>query len=113
MNIAGWFKHAFAVESVSEQALSREQTAIVELVCREVSERHLTAPALLFLEMARPLNFLGANTMHFFSPIISAIVDAQGYQCFATFLERRDAIDILCKRLEEMETQVASTTPKQ
>lgn len=76
---------------------------MVDRLAREVVRRHLTTPALMFLEMSRPMNYLGAQAMHFFSPMISALFDGHRYEEFAKFLERRDALEIITRQIEELE----------
>lgn len=98
-----WLKHAFAIETSGTEEPSEEVRSIVDRLCREVIRRHLTTPALMALEMSRPLNFIGAQTLHFFTPMLSAITDATGYVRFAEFLEQRGSIDYLCERLEAAE----------
>jgi hypothetical protein len=99
-----WLKHAFAVDRGAHE-LTPEQRAAAERVCREIVRRHLTTPALAFLEMSRPLNYLGAQALHFFSPFIGALTDAEGHRHFAAFLERRSAVEYLCRRIEELEAE--------
>ncbi|MDA1017103.1 MAG: hypothetical protein O3A00_21920, partial [Planctomycetota bacterium] len=96
-------------------APSAEVREIVDRLSREVVRRHLTTPALMALEMSRPLNFLGAQTMHFFTPILSSITDTTGYSRFAEFLEQRGSIDYLCEQLEaaEQDARIASQRLKQ
>ena len=96
-------KNAFAVEAPGAAEPTAQQGEIVDRVCKEVVRRGMTTPALMFLEMSRPLNFLGSQAMHFFQPIVSAVVDATGYVHFATFLERRGSIEYLCRRMERFE----------
>lgn len=107
-----WLKHAFAVNTHTAPPTEAE-LRLVDQLAREVARRQLSAPALAFLEMSRPLNYLGAQALHFFSPMLSAILDAQGYNTFARFLERRDAIDILCRRIEDWEQQAQRPSPQQ
>lgn len=102
-----WLKHAFAVESEKSMAPTDEQRAVVDMLCRQIVRRRLTTPALLFLEMSRPLNYLGAQAMHFFTPLVSAVADAAATEHFARFLERRGSIDFLCRRIEELESRAA------
>ena len=61
--------------------------------------------ALLFLEMSRPLNYVGSQVMHFFQPIVSAIFDAEGYEQLTRFLEHRGSLDYLCGRIEHFEKE--------
>jgi len=97
-----WIKHAFAV-AVAQQPPAETELQLVDRISREVVRRRMTTPALAFLEMARPLNYLGSQTMHFFAPLASALLDSERYGMFAKFLERRDALEILCRRIEELE----------
>ena len=99
-----WLRHAFAVDDGPLEPTPPQQ-AIAERLCREVVRRHLTTPALAFLEMSRPMNFLGAQAIHFFSPLLSALSDAQGHRHFAEFLEHRGSIEYLCRKIEELETE--------
>ncbi len=55
------------------------------------------------LEMSRPLNNVGAHAMHFFSPLVHALTDSDGFDRFAVYLEQRGSIEFLCQRLEELE----------
>ncbi len=105
-----WLKHAFAVDPGSDEP-TPEQRAAAERVCREIVRRRLTTPALAFLEMSRPLNYLGAQALHFFSPFIGALTDAEGNRHFAAFLERRSAIEFLCRRIEELEAEAEGNLP--
>jgi hypothetical protein len=73
-----------------------------------VARRHLTTPGLVALELARPLNYLIAQGMHFAEPGVWALAPPRvrrGYQHFASFLERRGSLDYMCRRIEELEQQ--------
>ncbi|MBC8174658.1 MAG: hypothetical protein H8E82_03280 [Candidatus Marinimicrobia bacterium] len=100
-----WLKHAFAVDEVGSVQPTETQKVVVDRVCQEIARRHLTTPALLFLETFRPLNFIGAQAMHFFHPIVSAILSGDGYRHFAEFLEKRGSVDYFCERIEYFEEQ--------
>ncbi len=98
-----WLKDAFAVESDKPLELNTEQKAIVDRVCEEVARRHMTTPALIFLETFRPLNYLGSQVLHFFQPIVTTVLNAESYKVFTAFLEQRNSVDYLCRRIEYFE----------
>ena len=98
-----WLKHAFAVDPPGPAEPTDAQRDVVERICREVVRRHLTTPALLLLEMSRPLNNVTAHLIHFFTPVLSAFADATTTREFARFLERRGSIEFLCRRIEDIE----------
>lgn len=110
MSLQSWLKHAFAVES-NPRPPSEKERLVIERICGEVVRRQLVTPAITFLEMSRPLNYLGSQTMQFFLPMVSAIADAEDYATFAKFLERRESIDILQQTIETMSQQSDIPSP--
>jgi len=100
-----WLKHAFAVEPEGPAEPTDAQREVVGRICRAIVRRRMTTPALMFLEMTRPLNYLAAQTMHFFAPVLTAVVDREGYRQFAAFLQRRGSVDYLCWQIEALEAE--------
>lgn len=103
-----WLKHAFAVDPPGPAEPTPEQQPAVEKVCREIVRRHMTTPALVFLEMSRPLNYVGSQALHFFQPVISVLTDSAGPKHFAEFLERRGSIEYICRRIEDLEAEATA-----
>ena len=99
-----WLEHAFGVDPPGPAHPNEAQRAIIERVSREIVRRRLSAPALLALEMSRPLNYVSAQVLQFFHPFLTVLVDVDGYEQFTRFLERRGSIDYLVERIEAIET---------
>ncbi len=99
----GW-RHAFAVDTVTSFEPSDEERQLVDRICRELVRRRLATPALMFLEMSRPLNFLGSQLLHFLSPLLSGLTQSRGHRHLAAFLEHRGSVDYLCRRIEELDS---------
>jgi hypothetical protein len=97
-----WLRQAFAIESAEACAPTDRQQEICDRLLKEIARRGMTVPALLWLETSRPLNYVGAQLMHFCEPVLSAVCDAAACREFALFLERPGAIEYLCRRLEEL-----------
>ncbi|MGD9856555.1 MAG: hypothetical protein AB7U20_16530 [Planctomycetaceae bacterium] len=100
-----WLKHAFAVGTAERLEPAVEQSEVVDRLCGEIVRRGLTTPAIVYLEMSRPLGFLAAQAIHFFTPLIAALTDAQEHRHFADFLEQRGAIDYLLGRIDAIERE--------
>ena len=98
-------KHAFAIGETGYCEPDKKQQIIVDKVCREVVKRRLALPAQILLETFRPLNYIGSQVMHFFQPIISAVLTVDGYTEFSNFLEQRGSVDYLCNRINEIESE--------
>jgi len=93
-------KHAFAVDATQGTEPTAGQLELVDRLCEVIKRRGLTPAAVAFIEMARPMNFIGAQGLHFLEPIATTIFSASQYRELSLFLERRDAVDIICERLE-------------
>ena len=97
-------KHAFKVnEGTLEPTVA--QAEVIDKVAQAVARRRLTTPALMFLELSRPLNYITAQAMHFFQPIAAIVLDTRGLELFAQFLEHRGSVDFLCRRIEHFEQE--------
>ncbi len=101
-------KHAFAVDEPGLAEPTEQQRPAVEWICTQIAKRHLSTPGLIFIEMVRPLNYLGAQAMHFSRPGVWAIAPRNvygGYIHFAEFLERRGSMEYMCRRIEQLEAE--------
>src|SRR5437870_11986625 len=104
-------KHAFAVEPEG-QPLSLEDLALLERVAATVAERGMATPAILFLESVGPMNFLGSQALHFFTPILEVDFTQRDVERVARLLERRDTLARLADLIErQAETRRAATRP--
>ena len=92
-------QHAFAVEPEG-QPLSPEDVALLERVAATVVERGMATPAILFLESVGPMNFLGSQALHFFTPILEVIIPQRDVERVAQLLERRDTLSRLTVLIE-------------
>ena len=54
------------------QNLTIDDKNFLTKIVKKIIELKLVTPAIFFLEMAKPLNFIGSQTMVFFGPIVSA-----------------------------------------
>ena len=99
-------RRAFAVDPPGSAEPTPEQQPAVDWFCKQVAKRRLTTPGLIALEMSRPLNFIGAQAMHFFAPGVWALLRQQSYEHyihFSAFLEKRGSVDYLVHRIEHFE----------
>lgn len=77
-----------------------EEDAVLEKVAAKVVKWQMTTPAILFLESVKPLNFIGAQAMIFFEPIIQSIFSIKDYDIFRQAMERRENIENLLQKIE-------------
>jgi hypothetical protein len=80
--------------------LTAEEDAVLDRVAAKVVEWKMTVPAILFLESVKPLNYIGAQTMVFFEPIVQGIFSIGDYDTYRTALEKRESIELLLQKIE-------------
>ena len=97
--VCAGFTHAFSTKIESE-TFSIEDLALLERIADMVVKREMAASATVFLESLGPMNFLGSQVLHFFTPIIELAFDAQEVSRVACLLERRDTIPRLIALIE-------------
>lgn len=93
------FRHAFAVRPES-QPLAMEDVELMERVADVIVKRGMAAPATVFLESMGPMNFLGSQALHFFTPIIECAFNVKEVEQVARLLERRETIPRLIAIIE-------------
>jgi hypothetical protein len=83
--------------------LSPEEKAIVSRLAAGVARRGMAVPAILALEMHRPLSWVASQAMHMLAPIVTMILPAREWRIVARMLERREAIEDVIVAIEEAE----------
>jgi hypothetical protein len=104
-------QHAFAVEP-DGQPLAAEDVALLERVAVAVVERRMAVPTVVFLESVGPMNFLGSQALHFFTPILEVVFPQRDIERVALLLERRDTLSRLTALIErQAESRRAAPRP--
>ena len=84
------------------KSLNIDDKVFLTRMAEEVIARRLTTPSIFFLEMMKPLNFVGSQAMIFFGPIISAFVKTDGYYRAAELFEEHSSVEFLICELERL-----------
>lgn len=82
--------------------LTSEDKTFLSKLANKIVELKLITPSIFFLEMVKPLNFIGSQTMVFFGPIISAFVKTDGYYRAAELFEQHSSVEFLICELERL-----------
>ena len=83
--------------------LTNDDKAFLSKLANKVVELKLITPSIFFLEMVKPLNFIGSQTMVFFGPIISAFVKTDGYYKAAEIFENHHSVEFLIQEIERLD----------
>ncbi len=90
-------------ESAAKTAFSDDERALLDKVAKKVVEWKMAVPAIMTLESVKPLNFIGAQAMIFFEPIVQSLLNLKDYDTFRGMLERRESVEALLLRIEHFD----------
>lgn len=82
---------------------------LIDRFARRIGALGMTAPAILFLEMHKPLAFLGAQLLWAAQPFLSVGLDDADLRDFAAIIEDRAGIEELIDRLESIDPEPRSS----
>ena len=82
-----------------------EQRALLEKVARQIVKRRLTVPAILFLEICKPLNFLGGQFLIALNPFVQSFFNIAEYQKFALMIEKDANVELLIRLIEDLDRE--------
>ena len=87
---------ALLLDDISDE----EQQCILEKVAKAVVKRRLTAPVVFFLEICKPLNFLGSQLLIIIAPFVQNLLPLRDYRKFALIIERDSNVEELITLIE-------------
>jgi hypothetical protein len=87
------------------ERLAPEDRALFERLAQWLVDRRLSVPAVLFIESAKPLSFVGSQAMYFFEPMVKTFLSGKDYTRLARLLEDRDNVDAFLRIVEDREEQ--------
>jgi hypothetical protein len=79
-----------------------ERDRLLEQAAQEVVRRRLEVPALLVLELHRPLTFLSSQALVVFTPLLAPAFGLENLQKLSRLLEDRTNLDRLLDRIEAL-----------
>ena len=90
--------------------LTEEETqTLLDKAAAEVLKRKLNVPAILMLEMHKPLAFISANAAVAMAPFLVPFFGFDSVNDYSRLLQKRENIEALIKRLEAPAPAALST----
>lgn len=102
------FKDAFALHSEEDKPkLTEKQSELLDKLAQKVVDYRMTVPAIMFLETAKPLSYIGSQTMVFFEPMVKAVFNIAEYDEIRILMEDRRNVEELLLRIERFDREAA------
>jgi len=78
---------------------------VIDSIARKVVGRRLETPAVLFLDMHKPLSFIASQAMLVGLPVLGMFFGAQPVADISKLLKDRENVEALISRIEEMSAE--------
>ncbi len=85
--------------------LSNSDRDFITRLAKRIQKSGFVTPAILFLEMTKPLALLGSHAMVFFGPIVNSFIKADGYYRAAELFEEPDTVEFLLCEIERLDKE--------
>lgn len=85
-----------------EELSPEERDKLIDELARKVVDRRLETPAILFLEMHKPVTFLASQTMLVASPFLVPLFGLEGVQKYSRLFSTRENVELLIQRIENL-----------
>jgi ABC-type Fe3+-hydroxamate transport system substrate-binding protein len=98
-----WLPHWGQAEATPSAAVDDQaQTeALLDKIAQTVVSRRLEVPAVMFLEMHRPLSFLGSQALYFFTPLLGLVARPEQISRLARLLDTSEGVERLISAIEQ------------
>ena len=94
-----------------EELKEEERDALIEKLAQKVHQRRLHAPAILFLEIHKPLCFLASQSLILASGFLAPLFGPQNVQRYSKLFESRENVERLIRRIEILQVSEEETVP--
>jgi len=78
----------------------KRRDEIIEGIAKRIQQFGMLVPAIFFLEMNKPLSYIGGQAMHFFAPIVGVFFNT--FEDYAYFFDNRENVELLIQKLESL-----------
>ncbi len=88
----------------------QQRDEVIERLAKKIAGRRLETPAVLFLDMHKPLSFVASQSLLVAMPFLAPFFGAQGVADLSKLLAERDNVETLIRRIEEMSAEMDKAT---
>lgn len=90
------------IPDMSEPLSDEERNQLIDELAQKIVDRRLETPAILFLEMNKPVSFLAGQSMMVASPLLVPLFGADGVRKYSQLLSTSENVERLIRRVEDL-----------
>jgi hypothetical protein len=84
-----------------EELSDEEAEKLLDSAAAKIKRRGMDVPAMLFLEMHKPLSYVSSQLAIVFSPFLVPFLGFDSMNNYSRLMSRRDSVDKLLQRLDK------------
>ena len=85
-----------------EELSAEERDKLIDELARKVVSRRMETPAILFLEMHKPVTFLASQSILAASPFLVPLFGPEGVRRYVHLFRSRENVELLIRRIEDL-----------
>lgn len=85
-----------------EELGAEERDRVIDTIAQAVAKRGMETPAILFLEMHKPVSFFASQGLVITSPFVAPLIGIDNVRLASRLFEKRENVELLIQRIEEL-----------
>jgi hypothetical protein len=90
-----------------------ERDLVIDNIAQAVSKRGMETPAILFLEMHKPVSLFASQGLVVSSPLIAPLVGLDNVRIASRLFEKRENVELLIRRIEDFAVEKQERSRKE
>jgi hypothetical protein len=90
----------------------QERDLWLDKIAKGVVGRGMETPAILFLEMHKPLSYIASQGVVVMSPLVAPFVGFENVRLAVKLMEKRENVELLIRRIEDLSQERKSSPDK-
>jgi len=95
-------------EGADDDLSPQDRDRMIEELARKIVNKGLETPAILFLEMHKPVAFVASQSLLMAGPFLAPLFGIEGVNRYSRLLGDRDNVELLIRRIEDISVEKSS-----
>jgi hypothetical protein len=89
-------------DDARDELSPEERERLIDDLARKIVDRRLETPAIMFLEMHKPVAFLASQSMLVAAPFLAPMFGRDGVERYSRLFSSQDNVELLIRRIEDL-----------
>lgn len=98
-------------EEVEGELSPEDRDKLIEELARKIVGKGLETPAIMFLEMHKPVAFLAGQSLMVASPFLAPLFGIEGVNRYSRLLSEEGSVELLIRRIEDISAEKRAPKP--